>query len=33
VAAPRSRGRILAVATREDLTILRETVRVLGEGR
>jgi acetate kinase len=33
VAAPGSRGRILVIATREDLTIVRETVRVLrGEG-
>jgi acetate kinase len=29
VAAPGSRGRILVIATREDLTIVRETVRVL----
>jgi acetate kinase len=29
VATPGSRGRILVVATREDLTIVRETVRVL----
>ncbi len=30
VASPASRGRILVIATREDLTIVRETVRVLG---
>ncbi len=29
VASPRSRGRILVIATREDLIIVRETVRVL----
>ena len=33
VATPASRGRILVIATREDLTIVRETVRVLHEGR
>ena len=32
-ATPASRGRILVIATREDLTIVRETVRVLGESR
>jgi acetate kinase len=32
VAAPSSRGRILVIATREDLTIVRETVRVLQGG-
>jgi acetate kinase len=31
VAAARSRGRILVIATREDLMIVRETVRVLGQ--
>jgi acetate kinase len=31
VAAPASRARILVIATREDLTIVRETVRVLAE--
>jgi acetate kinase len=31
VATPASRGRILVIATREDLTIVRETVRVLRE--
>jgi acetate kinase len=30
VAAARSRGRVLVVATREDLTIVREAVRILG---
>jgi acetate kinase len=30
VAAPGSRGRILVIATREDLMIVRDTVRVLG---
>ena len=30
VARPGSRGRILLIATREDLMIMRETVRVLG---
>jgi acetate kinase len=30
VAAPGSRGRILLIATREDLMIVREAVRVLG---
>jgi len=30
VAGPGSRGRILVIATREDLTIVRETVRLLG---
>lgn len=29
VASPASRGRILVIATREDLTIVRETVRVV----
>ncbi len=33
VATPGSRGRILVIATREDLTIVRETVRVLHQGR
>jgi acetate kinase len=32
IAAPKSRGRILAIATREDLTVVRETVRVLHSG-
>jgi acetate kinase len=32
VASAASRGRILVIATREDLTIVRETVRVLREG-
>jgi hypothetical protein len=30
VATAESRGRILLIATREDLTIVRETVRILG---
>jgi acetate kinase len=33
VATPASRGRVLVIATREDLTIVRETVRVLREDR
>ncbi len=33
VASPRSRGRILVIATREDLTIVREVVRVLSGER
>ena len=33
VASPSSRGRIQVIAAREDLTIVRETVRVLGGGR
>jgi acetate kinase len=33
VAAPSSRVRVLVIATREDLTIVRETVRVLHGGR
>jgi acetate kinase len=33
LATAASRGRILVIATREDLTIVRETVRVLGAGR
>jgi acetate kinase len=32
IAASQSRGRILVIATREDLTVVRETVRVLGSG-
>jgi acetate kinase len=32
IAAPGSRGRILVIATREDLTVVRETVRVLRAG-
>jgi acetate kinase len=32
IAAPSSPGRILVIATREDLTILRETARVLRQG-
>jgi acetate kinase len=32
VAAALSRVRVLVIATREDLTVVRETVRVLGEG-
>ncbi len=32
IAAPQSRGRILVIATREDLTVVRETVRVLRSG-
>jgi acetate kinase len=31
VARPSSRGRILVIATREDVTMLREVIRVLGE--
>lgn len=33
VARPDSRGRILVIATREDVTMLREVLRVLGETR
>jgi acetate kinase len=32
IAVPASRGRILVIATREDLTVVRETVRVLRSG-
>lgn len=32
VATPSSRGRILVIATREDLTIVRETARLLPHG-
>lgn len=31
IALPTSRGRVLVIATREDLTIVRETVRILGK--
>jgi hypothetical protein len=30
VARPESRGRILVIATREDVTMLREVIQVLG---
>jgi acetate kinase len=33
VARPSSRGRILVIATREELTMLREVIQVLGENR
>jgi acetate kinase len=33
VARPGSRGRILVIATREDVTMLREVIQVLGEAR